>query len=108
MATTKKTIKKDNSKTAKSADQSILRNPRITEKAANLAQKSIYLFDVDYTANKNEIAKAFILTYKQTPLKINIVNQKPKSYFRRGVLGFAKRSKKAYVILPKGTTIEIM
>lgn len=108
MATKKPTTKNTTSNLAKNADLTVLKNPRITEKAANMAEHNIYLFDVSINATKNEIAKAFFLTYKQKPFKVNTVNRNPKSFFRRGVLGFGKRTKKAYVSLPKGTTIEIM
>lgn len=101
MATKKTTI-------SKSADPMILKNPRITEKAANLAGTAIYTFDVAVSATKNEIIKAFISAYKQTPIKVNVVNQKPKTFFRKGKLGVARRAKKAYIALPKGTTIDIM
>lgn len=87
---------------------SVIKRPRITEKAANNAQHACYLFDIAPNTTKNEVAKAFFATYKQKPIKVNIVNVKPKSFFRRGVLGFAKKSKKAYVFLKKGTTIDIM
>ncbi len=93
---------------SKSADVSILRHPRITEKAANAGQFSSYLFDVAPTATKNEIAKAFESVYKVKPLKVNTVSEKRKSFFRRGVLGFGTKSKKAYIILPKGSKIEII
>lgn len=101
MATSKTTI-------TKNADVTLLKRPRVTEKAANLGMHNTYVFDVAVTATKNEIIKAFVATYKQTPLKVNTVMSKPKSFFKRGKLGFGTRSKKAYIILPKGTTIEIM
>ncbi|HTH93527.1 MAG TPA: 50S ribosomal protein L23 [Candidatus Paceibacterota bacterium] len=85
----------------------ILKNARITEKAANNAQYSIYLFDVAVDANKSEIAKAFKAQYKKTPIKVNTVTMLRKSFFRRGRLGFGTSGKKAYVFLPKGTTIDI-
>lgn len=103
MATSKTTTKH----TAKSADVTLLKRPRITEKAAKLAGHNTYAFDVAVTATKSEIIKAFVATYKQTPIKVNTVNVKAKSFFRRGVLGFGTRIKKAYVILPKGVTIDI-
>lgn len=87
---------------------SVLRRPRITEKAANNAQHACYIFDIVPTATKNEVAKAFQAQYKHKPIKVNILKVKPKSFFKRGVLGFGKRSKKAYVFLKKGTTIDIM
>ncbi len=88
--------------------QGVIKNPRITEKAANQANHNSYLFDVAVGATKSEIAKAFVAQYKHKPVKVNIVNVKPKTFFRRGKLGIARKSKKAYIILPKGTTIELM
>lgn len=85
----------------------VLKNARITEKAANNAQFSIYLFDVATNATKSEIAKAFKAQYKKTPIKVNTVTVARKSYFRRGRLGFGTHGKKAYVFLPKGVTIDI-
>ena len=99
---------KTTTKNTKSADVTLLKRPRITEKAANLGTHNTYVFEVAVGATKNEIIKAFVATYKQTPIKVNTVMSKPKSYFKRGKLGFGTRSKKAYIILPKGTTIEIL
>lgn len=103
MATKKTTIEK----TAK-VIPSVLKRALITEKAANGSQYSIYLFDVAVGATKSEIAKAFKAQYKKTPVKVNTVNVPRKSYFRRGRLGFGPNTKKAYVFLPKGTTIDIV
>jgi ribosomal protein L23 len=87
---------------------SILLSARVTEKAANNTAYSIYLFNVAVGSTKSEIAKAFKAQYKKTPLKVNTVNVMPKSHFRRGHVGFSKFTKKAYVFLPKGTTIDII
>lgn len=103
----KKTTTSSKTTTAKSADVTLLKNPRITEKAANLAGHATYTFDVAVGATKSEIIKAFVMTYKATPIKVNTVNVKPKTYFRRGKLGIGRRSKKAYVVLAKGTQIDI-
>ncbi len=92
----------------KNADATLLKNPRITEKAANMGKYNTYVFDVATRATKNEIAKAFTLAYKQKPLKVNTASKKAPSFFRRGILGFGSRTKKAYVILPKGSTIDLM
>ncbi len=89
-------------------DTSILRNPRITEKAAKAQSHNAYLFDVSPSTTKSEIAKAFVKQYKHKPLKVNTVMQKPKSSFKKGILSFGPRGKKAYVYLPKGKTIDIM
>jgi large subunit ribosomal protein L23 len=92
----------------KTANTALLKNARITEKAALASQFNIYLFDVAVNATKNEIAKAFEAVYKQKPIKVNTMNVVRKSYFRKGKLGFGAKGKKAYVFLPKGTKIEIM
>jgi large subunit ribosomal protein L23 len=93
---------------SKTANTALLKNPRITEKAARATQYSIYLFDVAVNATKSEIAKAFETLYKHKPVKVNTLNVVRKSYFRRGKLGFGNSSKKAYVFLPKGTKIDII
>ncbi|MDB5188588.1 MAG: ribosomal protein [Candidatus Nomurabacteria bacterium] len=99
--------KKTTTKEAIKVVPTVLRKPLITEKAANGAQFSVYLFDVEVGATKSEIAKAFKAQYKQTPIKVNTVNVIRKSHFRRGRLGFGAKVKKAYVFLKKGTTISI-
>lgn len=90
------------------ADPTVLRNPRMTEKAANNSQYSIYVFDVATTVKKSEIIKAFHMLYKARPIKVNMVTMRAKSYFRRGRLGFGTKGKKAYVFLPKGSNIQII
>jgi ribosomal protein L23 len=87
---------------------SVLKNPRITEKAAKSQSYNAYLFDVSTSATKSEIMKAFVKQYKHKPLKVNTVTLKPKSHFRKGILSFGPKIKKAYVYLPKGKTIEVM
>jgi len=100
--------KKTTTEETKKVTQSVLLGARITEKAANNAQFNIYLFNVAFGTTKSEIAKAFKAQYKKTPVKVNTVNAMRKSHFRRGQLGFGPFTKKAYVFLPKGTTIDII
>jgi ribosomal protein L23 len=101
--------KKDN---GRKADIAILRHPRVTEKTANANGLGIYVFDVALSATKSEIAKAFAVAYKHTPLRVRTLIRKPKAYSRRTTTratnGFGKAIKKAYIYLPKGTTIDIM
>ncbi len=98
--------------TGKKADVSILKNPRITEKTAKASAGSVYVFDVAVSATKSEVAKAFEAAYKYVPVKVHTLTKKPKARFRRtakgNTLGFGKRTKKAYVYLAKGTTIDVM
>ena len=89
-------------------DTSILKNPRVTEKAARDQAFNSYTFDVAPSATKSEIAKAFVKQYKHKPLRVHTVTGKPKSLFRKGILSFGPKGKKAYIKLPKGKTIDVM
>ena len=42
-----------------------------------------------------------------TPVKVNIVNSKPKKVVSKGKVGQTRGFKKAYVYLKKGDTIDI-
>lgn len=100
--------KKDTTEKKLAPAPSLIKKARITEKAANAAQDSIYIFDVALGATKNEIAKAFQAMYKHKPVKVNLANVRAKTYFRRGILGKGVRSKKAYISVPKGVKIDVM
>lgn len=107
-----KKVAKEKKASGKKADVSILRHPRVTEKTAHASAMSVYVFEVSPSATKSEIAKAFEGAYKHVPLKVRTLVKKPKSYFKRTAkgsqLGFARRIKKAYIYLPKGTSIDVM
>lgn len=105
MATKKVTKKEDKEVVVKNT---ILKNPRITEKAAKAQAFNAYVFDVATSATKSEVTKAFVSQYKHKPTKVNLVTIKPKSHFRKGILSFGPKIKKAYITLPKGKTIEVM
>ncbi len=87
----------------------ILLRPRITEKATNEAAKNVYTFDVATTANKKLIAEAMKDVYGVTPKDVKVVTI-PKKHVvsRRGIHGYTKGGKKAYVYLKKGDTIELV
>ncbi len=90
---------------------SILKNPRITEKASMLSESNCYTFDVDFNASKNEIAKAVKALYKVTPLHVRTAKIPTKSVAsrtKRGVVGKSNRGKKAYVYLKKGDSIKTL
>lgn len=87
---------------------SIIRRPRLTEKAANLSSLNVYTFDVVQDATKHDVARAVLHLYKVSPVKVNVVNAKGKSVSlrtRRGT-GVQNRMRKAYVYLKKGDTID--
>ncbi len=86
----------------------ILRNPRITEKAAHVSDNRVYTFDVYEGASKIEIAKAVTSVYGVTPVRVN-VSAVPKKYvLRRNRLGVKGGGRKAYVYLKKGDKIEFI
>lgn len=86
----------------------IIKNPRITEKAANISEKNVYTFDVFANANKTEIKKAIFLLYKVKPVKVNILKVPEKQIFARGKKGVKQGGKKAVVYLKKEDKIEFM
>lgn len=87
----------------------LLHNPRITEKASMAMEGFVYVFDVDGSANKKQIAAAVQSVYKVKPRKVAIVNTKSKVVrnMRTGQKGMKGGGKKAYVYLQKGETITV-
>ena len=87
---------------------SIIR-PRVTEKATVVAERvGVYVFEVEKTATKKEIATAIKNLYQVSPVKVNIVRIPRKQVFVRGKKGFKAGGKKAYVYLKKGEKIEVV
>ena len=87
----------------------ILLMPRITEKAAYMAEFGAYAFNVAPSASKEEIAKAVREIYKVTPRKVTLVAVPRKRVQTRGTnrTGETPGGKKAYVFLKKGDKIEL-
>lgn len=87
--------------------------PRATEKAYTASQNNIYVFNVPVDANKNEIKAAVESQYGVTVAGIKTIVQTGKAVrFSRGNRrnpGDTKRSdsKKAYVKLAKGDSIQV-
>ncbi len=90
----------------------VIRNPRITEKAALKAEKGTYVFEVNTDATKNDVVLAIAENYKVTPVSVNIAKIPAKKVVRRkatGVkTGYKVGRKKAYVYLKKGDTIQFV
>lgn len=82
--------------------------PHITEKAAVLAEKGTYVFEVAKDTNKIEIAKAIEALYKVTPVRVNIINLPDTRVFVRNRKGVKSGIRKAMVTLKKGDKIEIL
>ncbi len=86
----------------------ILRRPRITEKASISAEKGVFVFEIDPAASKKAVAHAVKELYKVTPVKVATVTTPAKRVFVRGKWGKKVGIKKAYVYLKKGDTIEFV
>lgn len=86
----------------------VIVRPHITEKAAVLAEKGTYVFEIAKDTNKIEIAKAIASLYKVTPIRVNIVNLPKTNVFLRGRKGVKAGVRKAMVTLKKGEKIEIL
>ncbi len=89
---------------------SVLRRPRITEKASFQAENGVYVFDISPRATKKTVADAVHRFYKVTPVKINITKIPAKKFVSRmrRQWGVKTGGKKAYVYLKKGDKIEIV
>lgn len=91
---------------------SILREHRITEKAADLSAKlNQYTFEVAPGANRKEVAEAVAHTFNVTVTRVNILNKKPKrsiDRMRRSRPGKKGGYKKAIVTLAEGDAIELI
>jgi len=89
-----------------------VKEPRITEKAAILAETGVYVFNIDTRATKADVARAIFDAYKVTPVRVNIVAAPGKTMIKKkraGVTrGIASGDKKAYVTLKKGDTIQFV
>ncbi len=82
--------------------------PHITEKAAILAEKGTYVFQVAKNTNKIEIAKAVQALYGFDPVRVNIVNLPRTRVIVRGKAGVKPGIRKALVTLKKGDKIELI
>lgn len=110
-AAPKKTAPKKEKKDVKttSADLTwVLIKPRITERAAILSEKKVYVFEVADNANKKQIAEAIKIKFGVEPVKVNTVITKPKAVVRHGRRAAKAGFKKAYVYLNSSDTIEFV
>ena len=88
--------------------ENVILSPRITEKASDLSEKNVYIFNVDPRANKTQVKEAVKSLYKVTALKVNITRVPSKNIVSRGKRGVKTGGKKALVYLKEGDKIEII
>lgn len=85
--------------------------PRMSEKTYAISTTGVYVFDVDTSANKHEIADAVEQTYDVTVMNVRTVTVKGKVKRiyrnRRFTTGTRSDVKKAYVTVKEGDSIPI-
>ena len=88
---------------------SVIRAPRISEKTARLQESSNkYAFEVSREANKADIKAAIEQIFSVTVEAVNVVNVKGKAKSFRQRQGSRGNSRKAYVKLAEGQSIDVM
>jgi large subunit ribosomal protein L23 len=85
----------------------LLLTPKISEKAINLAETGVYVFEVPSNAVKIEIARQVEHDFKVHVTDVNIIVSKGKLKRFRQKLGRQKDVKKAMVRLKKGEKIAL-
>jgi large subunit ribosomal protein L23 len=89
----------------------ILLRPHVTEKATDLSEKNVFVFDIARGANKAQVRQAVEKFYKVQPTKVAVIVGAPK-YMKNPRTGRMQTKKtaikKALVYLKKGDTIEFV
>ena len=87
----------------------VIRSPRISEKTARLQEVSNqYAFEVSREATKADIKAAIEKLFDVTVESVNVVNVKGKAKSFRQRQGSRGGSRKAYVKLAEGQSIDVM
>ena len=86
----------------------IIKNPRVTEKASFAQERNVYTFDVLTSANKTEIKKAIWTLYKVKPVRVNVLKVPRKGIMFKGKIGTRDEGRKALVYLKEGDKIEFI
>ena len=93
---------------AGSGDATAILRPRVTEKAAALAARAVYAFEVTKGATERTVKAAIHSLYKVSPVKVAFVPLRRKEIIVKGKKGRTKGGKKAYVFLKAGDKIEVL
>ena len=82
----------------------ILIKPILTEKATNLVQNNVYMFEVDKKANKHQVKQALEKLYKVKTgaVKIMVRKGKERKVGKKGLLRKTANRKIAFVKLIEG------
>lgn len=86
----------------------IIIRPIITEKTMREnAEDNKIVFEVRKDANKTQVAQAIKEIYNITPLKVNVINARPKDKRMGRYVGKTSAVRKAIVKLPEGQDISL-
>lgn len=89
----------------------IVLKPKMSEKTYAISENGVYVFEVDKSINKQQIAKSVEQTFEVTVTSVRTVTTKGKKKRlyrqRRYETGSRSTYKKAYVTLKKGDQIPI-
>lgn len=86
----------------------VLRAPRVSEKTARLQEANQYAFDVAPDATKADVKAAVEHLFEVTVESVNIANIKGKQKMFRYRAGRRAATRKAYVRLAEGQSIDVM
>ena len=87
--------------------KTVVVSPRVTEKAAILQDKGVYVFNVAADATKPDIARQIEAVYGVKPVNVTTARTASKPTFVGGRKGSKAGVKKAYVYLKDGDKITV-
>jgi large subunit ribosomal protein L23 len=93
--------------TVKAEHYDVIRRPIITEKATMASENGAVVFEVAMEATKPQIKEAVESVFGVSVVAVNTTITKGKQKRFRGRLGERKDTKKAYVKLAEGNTIDV-
>ena len=93
--------------TSKSEYYDVIRKPIVTEKATMASESGAVVFEVAMDSNKPIIKDAVEALFNVKVKSVNTTISKGKTKRFKGQLGRRKNTKKAYVMLEDGNTIDV-
>ena len=93
--------------TSKSEYYDVIRKPIVTEKATMASETGAVVFEVAMASNKPMIKEAVEALFNVKVKAVNTIITKGKTKRFKGTLGRRKNTKKAYVMLEDGNTIDV-
>ena len=92
---------------SKSEYYDVIRRPIVTEKATMASETGAVVFEVAMDSNKPIIKEAVEALFNVKVKSVNTTISKGKTKRFKGQLGRRKNTKKAYVMLEDGNTIDV-